>query len=81
MSSQFPETICWYCRNAVPDREEDNTKGCSWSRRFEPVEGWTAIPTVMRLAYRERAKHNRRKTEDTSFIVLHCPLFVPDVRI
>ena len=35
-------TLCWRCVNAVPDPETG--AGCPWSRRFEPVEGWTAFP-------------------------------------
>lgn len=30
---------CWTCRNACG--------GCSWSREFQPVEGWTAEKTVI----------------------------------
>lgn len=29
--------ICWNCKNACG--------GCSWSREFKPVKGWTATPT------------------------------------
>ena len=31
-------TLCWKCKNAVPIKDA----GCSWSRAFQPVEGWTA---------------------------------------
>lgn len=34
------QTLCWSCQNAVPA----DGKGCSWSRCFKPVEGWTAKP-------------------------------------
>lgn len=30
-------TLCWKCKNAVPSA----SSGCSWSRAFQPVEGWT----------------------------------------
>jgi predicted nucleic acid-binding Zn ribbon protein len=32
------ETLCWTCQNACG--------GCSWSRSFEPVEGWEAKPSA-----------------------------------
>ena len=32
--SMMTKTLCWSCRNAYG--------GCSWSRRFVPVAGWTA---------------------------------------
>lgn len=31
-------SLCWKCKNAVPTKDA----GCSWSRAFQPVEGWTA---------------------------------------
>lgn len=34
------KTICWDCKNAVPDEKN----GCSWSRELKPVDGWTAMP-------------------------------------
>lgn len=54
-------TLCWRCQNAVPDRKGH---GCSWSRSFVPVKGWTV--TV------------RDKRQDRSYTVLECPEFVPD---
>lgn len=33
--------ICFNCIHAAPDRKGH---GCPWSRRFEPVPGWTAKP-------------------------------------
>lgn len=32
-------SLCWSCRNAVPDRYGN---GCSWSRDAIPVAGWVA---------------------------------------
>ena len=32
------DSICWDCQRAIADP----TIGCSWSRHFHPVEGWTA---------------------------------------
>jgi hypothetical protein len=36
----YKNQLCWDCVNCVPDR---NGRGCSWSRKFIPVEGWEAI--------------------------------------
>lgn len=32
-------TLCWSCAKAC--------KKCSWSRNFEPVEGWEAEKTTL----------------------------------
>ena len=32
------DTLCWDCQNC--------TGGCTWSRIFEPVEGWTVEETA-----------------------------------
>lgn len=50
-----PPTLCWQCGNICG--------GCSWSERFEPVEGWVAIPT--------KVGHYGLQ----SFVVLKCPAF------
>ena len=34
------DTICWHCRNAVPDPVKGI--GCEWSIRLKPVPGWEA---------------------------------------
>lgn len=57
------ETLCWKCANP-------GTGGCSWDRCFAPVEGWTATPTRIWLAYRQ--------TSMESFVVHDCPLFRPE---
>lgn len=54
------QTICWGCDNACG--------GCSWSREFKPVEGWTATR-------RDLLMTNGTKE---SYIVHECPEFVPD---
>lgn len=33
------QQLCWICKNACG--------GCSWSRAFKPVEGWTANATII----------------------------------
>lgn len=63
-------TICWECRNAVPD--EEGKRGCSWSRKLEPVEGWQAVEsTVVRY-------DGGHKREIMSALVLECPQFKAD---
>ena len=54
-------TICWNCSKAC--------RGCSWSRNFQPVDGWQATPTKVYQA--------NGKTLD-SFIVHNCPQFEKD---
>lgn len=39
MSTTQTESLCWSCRNAVPDKYGN---GCSWSRDAIPVAGWVA---------------------------------------
>ena len=51
------EQLCCTCGNAYG--------GCPWSARFEPVEGWTANPTVI--------VHGSR--EMSSYQILDCPLY------
>ncbi len=53
-------SICWDC--------ERSCAGCSWSRYFEPVVGWKAIPTIV----------NVRAFKMESFRVVECPLFKRD---
>lgn len=55
-------TLCWGCANCY--------NGCSWSRKFEPVDGWKAIPTSKGVTYGDRKK------EVKSFFVVECPEFV-----
>ncbi len=58
------ETLCWNCINAVPSLK----CGCSWSREFKPVQGWTAEEAEMRMGtYNEKTV--------TSYLVLKCPEF------
>ena len=55
------ESLCFDCKNAVC--------GCSWSKRFEPVEGWEAIPKKIRID----------KTHFiASYVVKKCPLYSDD---
>ena len=62
------QTICWDCKNAVPEGK----RGCSWSRKLEPVEGWKAIETeVTRI-------DGGMERQIKSALVIECPLFRPD---
>lgn len=63
MTKRIGDTICWNCKNAVPSEET----GCSWSRKFEPVKGWTATPTKI-------------EGEMDSFHIEKCPEFVREQR-
>ena len=58
--------ICFDCKNAVPD---DCGHGCEWSRKFEPVPGWTAKPVMLRSG---------RCTPTESWHITACPKFDPD---
>lgn len=59
-----PATLCWYCEKA--------TGGCRWSRFFQPVKGWKALPTVIR--------HSQIEKGMKSYLVLDCPEFLADMR-
>ena len=58
--------ICFDCKNAVPD---DEGHGCPWSRKFEPVEGWTAEVVKLNLG--------NGKVGET-YHITKCPQFDPD---
>lgn len=60
-------TLCWRCRNAVPDL--DGRQGCSWSRHFEPVAGWTAVRQWLKC---------QDKDDEETFHVVKCLEFEPD---
>ena len=55
-------TLCWDCRMST-------IGGCSWSRRFEPVEGWTAERSDLYID---------RNHSVVSYCVQRCPKFVRD---
>lgn len=55
--------LCCYCKNFAG--------GCSWSRRFQPVEGWTATRTLI--------NHGRNGEKDRiteSYLITKCPEYV-----
>ena len=62
-------TPCWHCKNAVPDME--GKRGCSWSRKLTPVEGWTAVETSI-----VSSKNNNEIVRSGSYRVIDCPEFI-----
>ena len=54
--------ICWRCGNYC--------RGCSWSEKHKPVEGWKAVRTAVK---------NRGRLEFHSYRIIFCPLFIQDV--
>lgn len=65
--TNYAKTLCWDCQNAVPSR--DGKRGCSWSRKLIPVDGWQAEPTEKRDSFDRVC---------ASYLVKACPLFIPD---
>jgi hypothetical protein len=63
------DTLCFCCKNAVPQKDVDGTYiyGCSWSINAKPVEGWSCVEKL----YREWAGKLV-----VSYRVKSCPLFV-----
>ena len=53
------ESLCWSC-------ECSGAGGCSWDIAFEPVDGWTAIPTKI---------HVSADNTIDSYHVAACPLY------
>lgn len=60
-------TLCWDCANYCG--------GCSWSRNFTPVEGWSA-----NLHRSDRYNHGKLIGVTESYEVISCPEFVSDSR-
>ena len=67
MSKQNLANICFDCKNAVPDKEGP---GCEWSRKFEPVPGWTATP--------KRLNPGRHGTITETYEITACPMYDTD---
>lgn len=58
---KYNEQLCWSCKNAYAGK-------CPWFTRYEPVENWTATPTIVKV--------HRPDSEDIpSFEILVCPEF------
>lgn len=56
-SKDYVMQLCWECGKAVG--------GCPWSKRFEPVPGWTAVAT----------KVKQQTTMLDTYCIIACPLF------
>ena len=56
VTERFPDQICWRCKNSCG--------GCSWSREFIPVSGWTAVRTF--------------KDRSWTYCITGCPEFKPE---
>ena len=56
----MPKQLCWNCKNACA--------GCSWSRYFIPVKGWTATPT----------KIYSNDIVIPSYLITACPKYIPE---
>lgn len=54
--------LCWDCKKA--------TGGCSWSKNFIPVPGWTATPAVIKST---SGRNNVMITE--TYSITACPEF------
>jgi len=59
--------LCWKCRNAVPNPTKGT--GCSWSKNYIPVTGWTAVQREVHKIY------NNKDRVDIRYTVKKCPLF------
>ena len=71
---RITETICWQCANAVPS--SDGSRGCPWSRSFQPVPGWSVRKRKISVCRWVNKKNVYVKIE--TYHVKKCPLFVPD---
>lgn len=71
----FERTLCENCQNAVPNA--DSSRGCNWSMYFKPVEGWNAVPTIIRQGQYDSFGTKKMKTTH-SFHVIDCPEFIHD---
>lgn len=70
-STSQSSTLCWCCSNAYG--------GCSWSIKYEPVEGWDAIRNDLHI-YTTQDGLIAGPRESISYVVLECPEFVLDER-
>lgn len=73
-NQNHPATLCWRCENAVPDRA--GLRGCTWSRRREPVPGWDAEQTWVHFA--RGIKNKNMPDGSVSYYVKACPEFIAD---
>ena len=62
-------TKCWDCAKA--------TGGCSWSNSFEPVKGWVAVPTKVKI-HKSKNPTEEMIRDNSSYVVIDCPEFLRD---
>lgn len=65
------ETLCWRCKNAVPNPSIG--VGCAWSMHFKPVPNWDAMQTQVNTT--DYIKDSDRRRATASYIVITCPKF------
>lgn len=65
-------SICWNCKNSVPNSE--GTTGCEWSLELTPVPGWEAIEGTISTSYRDSTGKLHYKKMPT-YRVIQCPRF------
>ena len=51
---------CWTCTKSCG--------GCSWSARFEPVEGWEAKETAIHHGF-----YHGKARDEASYAIIRCP--------
>ena len=55
------EQLCFHCRKACG--------GCTWSKKFKPIEGWKATPTMIKST-----RHGgKKRILIESYKVVECP--------
>ena len=60
--------LCWRCSKSCG--------GCSWSRRFQPIQGWEAEPTIVKqISNRRDAAGKRIYITIKSYKITACPMF------
>ncbi len=59
-SLKAKDTLCWRCEKATGGSD------CPWANKLKPVEGWEAIPTILKMVVSKKSD---------SYKVLNCPLF------
>ena len=66
----FNYQLCSSCERAVGF--------CSWSKRLDPVEGWDAEPSIIKVHKSGRDNQKVIYEEYAGWRVRDCPLFIPD---
>ena len=56
------DTLCWDCGKATGKGD------CPWANKFQPVDGWKAKPTTIKM-------RSHPDGEIQSYKVIECPLY------